>query len=73
MSKLLSCEQTAHYHTKAADIAFMNGDSQKAEAHLLAAMYAQQNCRADYILVVRNAGIERYDSCWRAQRNFEAA
>lgn len=54
-------EQTGAYHTKAADLAFTNGDVEKAISHLEAAFYAAKNNRQRYLFVVNNTFIERYD------------
>ena len=58
---LSTFEQTGAYHTKAADLAFMNGDVNKAISHLEAAFYAAKNNRQLYLSVVNNTFIERYD------------
>jgi hypothetical protein len=71
--RLLSCEQTAHYHIKAADIAVMNGLLGIAAAHIKAAHYAMHNDRTNYLRSVTLRGIERFDQGWQAQKNLEAA
>ena len=59
--RLQGFEQTAAYHTKAADLAFANGNVDTAISHLEAAFYAANNNRSKYLLVVSNSPIERYD------------
>ena len=59
--KLQSFEQTAAYHAKAADIAFMNGNVDTAISHLKVAFYSASNNRPQYLSVVSSTLIDRYD------------
>lgn len=59
--RLRTFEQTAAYHTKAADLAFASGDVDIAISHLEAAFYAANNNRSRYLSIVSNSDIQRYD------------
>jgi hypothetical protein len=65
--KLQSFEQTAAYHTRAADLAFINGNVDTAVSHLRAAFHAANNNRSEYLITVSKSLIERYDNNWNKQ------
>jgi len=65
--KLQSFEQTAAYHTRAADLAFINGHVDTAVSHLNAAFHAANNNRPQYLMAVSKSRIERYDNNWNKQ------
>src|SRR4051794_37740687 len=72
LTMLLVFEQTAHYHTKAADLAFADGDVVRARAHLMAAYHASLSQRHDYLTTIHSHNLQRYDQQWERQSLHEA-
>jgi hypothetical protein len=66
--RLESFEQTAAYHTKAADIAFSTGDVRSAVNHLRAAFHAANNNESLYLMAISKSPIKRYDDNWNKQQ-----
>jgi len=65
--KLQSFEQTAAYHTKAADLAFTNADVDTVISQLRVAFHAANNNRSQYLIRISKSLIERYDNNWNKQ------